>query len=157
MVICLYCGSILEDNELEVKKSWLTDKDYEDVYVCPNCHHDELSEAEKCLQCGEWHDVDEMTEGYCSECAEKLLESFNYDPKGIYELTKEDTDSVEINQFLASVFSPAQIEEILLNRVLEDVKLARQLAPSLEPKFDWFVNNDKEWFLERYNYMNKKR
>ena len=149
--ICEHCGKIVEPDEMEKKKSWLTERDYETLYVCPNCHRDELVEAQKCKKCGEYHAEYTMNEGYCPDCAEEIFDRFKYDPKGIYDLTKEETEEVELNAFLTAVFSTADIEEILINSLVRDAKFCKE--NNYLRDYDWIWKDgylDKGEFLCQY-------
>ena len=153
--ICKACGEVINEAEIVSKREEVAEGYYENYGVCPHCESDALYEAEQCERCGEWFPIDDMVEGYCQDCAEEILHSYDYDAEGIYKVTKGETEHVDINSFLASVFSDVEIEDILLDKAIERAKTDKQFGLDLY-KFDWYIREDKEWFLEHYTDMKER-
>ena len=115
---------------------------YAEFSCCPHCGSN-FDEAIQCEKCGEWFFEDELTEGYCEICVEELEEEFRYDAKKCYELTKEETEKIEINAFLVSQYSIAEIEELLLKDLIESQKQGSSVD------FIDFINENGSWFIEK--------
>ena len=111
---------------------------YTSYACCPECGG-AFGKAVQCKECDEWFFDDELTEGVCDECVEEIKAKYRYDIKGCYELAKTETQSVEINSFLASQYSVADIEELILKDLLQNG----------EVDCSNFINEDDSWFIER--------
>lgn len=46
-------------------------------WICPECGSADFTEMEECCICGEEFDPDELTNGCCDECFEKMLTEDN--------------------------------------------------------------------------------
>lgn len=119
MIKCLYCGSVFDEDEIVHSKQWLTDNYYEIVGLCPNCDHDELADAYRCLICEEYFCEEELTDGLCSECSQELIERYRHDIYGCMRVCQDDKEDVEINAFLAAMYTTQQIEELLFQNLIE--------------------------------------
>lgn len=115
MFKCENCGSVFENPE--IKKGYLCEcgmqSIYESIGVCPNCSCDEYHEAKKCSVCGEYFSETELFGGTCQQC----IDEYTFDIDGCYELSQNDNPSIEINGFLATMFSKSQIEDLLLREL----------------------------------------
>ena len=148
---CGKCGILLDDGDIQVRSSYLCEygecAEYEDIGVCHVCGCDELLEVEECRVCGEWHiaargyDDVQMYDGICENC---LSQATVEECVKIAEV--EGKHMVEINAFLASSFTAAEIEEILV----EVLKRSPQGAVAS------YVNGDPEWFAEQYEKVRKE-
>lgn len=118
MLICNCCGNLIEDYEL--KKTYqchgytsLGQPLEEEIDECCSCGG-EYVRASKCKICGEWFDNEDLY-GICEGCLEE------YETVGTaLEIGENDTTSVEINGFVASVLSAEQINKILAKWVEEN-------------------------------------
>ena len=111
---------------------------YASFSCCPECGGN-FDEAVQCKECNEWFFDDELTDGVCDECIEEIKAKYRYDVKGCYELAKTETQSIEINSFLTSQYSVADIEELILKDLLQ----------SGEVDCSNFINEDDSWFIEK--------
>lgn len=121
--ICNCCGEVVDDLK-EVREFmgyYGSAPAYDSDYVCPYCGSDDLDEAEECECCGEYHRVDELTNGVCDDC----LHSHDKDWKFWYESCRKEeyVDKIDLNLFLCTQFSKEQIEEILYKELCKREKL----------------------------------
>lgn len=148
---CEKCGILLADGDIQVRSSYLCEygecAEYEDISVCPVCGCDELLEVEECVVCGEWHikatgyDDVPMHDGICEECLCKASVD------ECVEIAKEEgKHMVEINAFLASSFTPSEIEDILKDALKKSPKKA----------VTDYALGDTEWFAEQYKKVRKE-
>ena len=148
--ICRNCGATLDEREIKSAWGWLTDdpRDKEEYGVCPVCGSDELEEARTCIKCGEPFLPDDVASciNYCEDCRELIISEYRKDPLKCYEVTSPVDSDVSINAFLASMFSPSQIEVILL----------KELTGSKADCIDG-INADLEWFLECVEISEKEK
>ena len=140
--ICLDCGHIFEEGEQstwsESRGEYWGSPCYETMSGCPLCNGD-YEEAVECEICGSSHLKDELNGGICDECIEK----YRYDIDVCFKIGSNDTESVELNCFLASMFDKKEIEDILF-RELKEAQKYRQIDCE---KF--IVLADGDWFGER--------
>jgi DNA-directed RNA polymerase subunit RPC12/RpoP len=137
---CLDCGKVFEDYakwEENVGEFWGTAA-YETVYGCPHCKG-EFEETIPCDICGEEHLKDELFGGVCKNCIDK----YKYDTKVCFEVGKHASDTVELNLFLATLFTKEEIEEILFKALQEEEKINKTV------NCQKFIDLDKSWFGER--------
>ena len=68
---CDVCGTILEESDLEFRKSELEDSTYPWMLIakCPYCGNEALEDAEKCEICG---DPIRPGEHYCQTCEDNM-------------------------------------------------------------------------------------
>lgn len=62
MLICLECGHVFDEEDVDVVRSYLGECWGQDCYeseACSPCCHDDFTEAYECDCCGEW-----ITESY---------------------------------------------------------------------------------------------
>ena len=114
--ICKDCGRPFDEDE------W-------DVARCPECGGD-IVDAAECPNCGEPFDPDDGM--FCPDCMKFLCA-----PRVAVSaaVSCEDIREVEINGFLASVFTPAEINEIL-TRALKDDRVTRGKVRAYMSDFD---------------------
>lgn len=113
MLVCNFCGALKREEEL---KTYTDVHDWTDlqpltetrtIYDCDVCGKGEYVEAKKCKVCGVlFNDEDRI--GVCEGCLEDE-ETF----ENAVKYGARNTESVEINGFLASLFSHAKINDIL--------------------------------------------
>lgn len=108
MYICLHCGHEFE--ETAAKNYDSATGTWEEC--CPNCGSEDFEEAIKCRICGEVHVDEDMIGQVCKECLDKSVTFGNALRYGADR--KED---VEINGFLTWIYSPEEIESILLKNL----------------------------------------
>lgn len=131
---CENCNSTLDDDMAEVvhnKHEHFGAFCFEDVLQCPMCGG-ELSEVPSCELCGE--PTPELFSGVCMSC----IESKRFDADFCLSLDS-GTEDVEINSFLASVFDPSEIENIL----------RRELSKMEVVDCSKFIDGDVYWFGEQ--------
>ncbi len=130
---CERCGREFENPDT------VTEPHGEKVGCCPYCHG-WFEEMHECKICGEWYTEDELTSGVCNEC----IYSHDTDVELCYKFGGDENalESVKINGFVASVFTPEQINEILMN----EIRVIREFTNlcCLE-----FIGSDKSWFAEK--------
>lgn len=143
---CISCGHVFESGEEDVVEDnvfWIKGARYvEKRSVCPVCGGD-FEEACACKGCGEKHLEDELVNGYCQECVDLAIFKFRRDPIGCFSIAKKakETEAVNINLFLASMFSADEIEQILLRELVQSSIL---MPVDCTP----FIESDKSWFVE---------
>lgn len=75
---CKDCGCIFDEEDANIEDcGFYTEvwghQEYQvfDVLRCPDCNSDEIDDAEKCEECGDYFSPDELDEdGYCPYCHE---------------------------------------------------------------------------------------
>jgi hypothetical protein len=85
---------------------------------------------------------EELEGGICEDCYSKLVMKYKYNPIGCFKLSREEKQSVKINDFLVSQFTERQIEEILLTEIIG-------LASFSPIDCTKFIENDKYWFVNQ--------
>ena len=107
MLICPNCGDLIEEEELRYY--------YEDGRRLPYpCHcGSDYEEARKCKVCGEYFYEEEYRPEYiCDECLEdEACTSY------ALEIGENNTESVEINGYVATLLKPEEINKILTDYV----------------------------------------
>lgn len=140
MYKCLDCGHIFEKGEesvwIESRGECFGFQSYEKMQGCPLCGGD-FQETKPCKICGSEHLEDELNENICDDCIDK----YKYDESMCYLIGKHDTETIDINCFLAAMFSVSEIEEILV-RELASLKKYKHIDCSR------FINQDRSWFAE---------
>lgn len=143
MLQCEKCGKIFDAEDLESEKRFFSyygeTRLYENVSVCPYCGCGNHHEVVKCEWCGEYYDKREEGGCLCDECLSKAT------AKDCFEICKDDKWSVSLNQFIADMFSPQEIEHILLDAL---VKSNADISRFIKGNIDWFSDEYKN-LLER--------
>ena len=142
---CLECGNIFDEGE---QANWSESRgefwgvaSSENMSGCPLCKG-EFEETIPCAICGSEHLAEELSGGVCNDC----IDEYKHDVDVCFNIGAEDTESVELNCFLTSIFSKEEIEEILLAVLQERNGFMRSFVNDLCEKF---VENDRNWFGER--------
>ena len=110
MLICEYCGQVYDENDIEpcVERTYVgSELVHEEEYYGCDCGG-MIVPAVQCGFCGEYCTEDDLVEDICRKC---LDEQCTYE--NVIEMGIECTENYELNGFLASVFSPREIEAIL--------------------------------------------
>lgn len=138
---CIECGNIFEEGE---QARWSEDRGEfwgmscsEEMSGCPKCRGEYMKTA-PCEICGLETINDELNSGVCDKC----LQRYAYDAEMCYRIGKRDTEKVEINCFLASIFSPKEIDEILYREMKIIDKYALVNGNS-------FIDGNCDWFCEQ--------
>lgn len=126
---CLKCGHIFEEGEQKT----FTESYGETMSGCPCCGGS-YEETEACEICGAEHLEKDLMGGVCEEC----INEYKKDIDVCYKVGKNDFESINLNCFLATMFSVEEIEQILIE------KLKKEKADCSE-----FANSDIYWFAER--------
>ena len=138
---CLECGHIFEEGEeghyFENGQYWGAPYSQK-ISCCPLCKGD-YEETVPCEICGSEHLEDELISGICEEC----WENYRYDINTCYEIGKSETDSIELNSFIVSLFDREEMEEILLKALFQEEKIHGKVDCQK------FIDADKSWFAER--------
>lgn len=119
--ICLECGNVFENQE---------------TIGCPYCGG-AYEESIPCVFCGRESLEDDLNGDLCDDCVDK----YKNDIFMCFNVGKNDTESVEINCFLACLFEKDEIEEILF----EELKSRNKYS---EVDCEKFINSDRAWFAE---------
>jgi hypothetical protein len=140
---CVNCGHIFEEGEQAYSgDGWNEPR----VAVCPICK-DDFEDAVACQCCGGHFLKDELKDGRCEECIEEVFKEYRFgNVEKLYLISSDECESVDLNPFVAAMFSAAQINEILLKELLEQEKI-RPVDCSA------FINQDKNWFIEKISEM----
>lgn len=136
---CYECGHIFEEGEQNYSgDGWNEPK----IEVCPVCG-DTFGEAQICSRCGGQFLKDELTEGFCENCVNEAIEEYGFNHiTELYLMASNEKEEVELNAFIASMFSPSQINELLLRELLKSDKIKKVDCSH-------FLKSDKNWFLEK--------
>lgn len=134
---CVECGNIFEYGEQE---SWI-EPHGEKMCGCPLCHGG-YEETMPCAICGSEHLEEELNGGVCDDCIEK----YQHDIDMCLKIGANDTEKLELNCFLASMFDKQEIEEILFRELKNEEKYVKELV-NLD--CEKFVNSNRDWFAER--------
>jgi predicted Zn-ribbon and HTH transcriptional regulator len=102
MLVCRECGYVFEEEEAS---NWVEEHGEENC-GCPRCKG-EFEEAARCKICGEWF-LDNGIDEVCEECKEQNLTYSN-----ALKVGDKEKQTVEINGFMASVYSISEINDIL--------------------------------------------
>lgn len=146
MWICENCGETFreKDMEPEVTKIFVDGQlvHEEEGYYC-YCGGG-IVPAEQCEACGEYYIEDDVTDGVCYKCFDKHCTYQN-----VMEMGIECQENYEINGFLASVFTPKEVEAILM--------VAFENMPEKERQnyIENYYDEDR-WFVVSWLRENKK-
>jgi hypothetical protein len=140
---CLSCGHIFEEGEQSYyeDKHGLENPPFERVVCCPICGG-VYEETERCKICGCECLEEELNSEICDVCVDK----YSRDIDICLKIGEKDTETVELNCFLAFVFDKEYIEKLLLRELNDLRKCAKSL---LEMDCEKFVEMDRCWFAER--------
>lgn len=151
---CEDCGHIFNSGEAAVvldNAEWIGGDYFEEKRdACPCCGSLYIQEAHRCIDCGGLFLEDELEEGFCADCIDTMLFKLKRDPIGCFSVAKNNgaTEAVSLNIFLATMFSPEEIEQILLRELVE----ASAVIPvDCTP----FIECDRSAFIETAANMRK--
>lgn len=140
MLICKDCGKVIADDELithlESRGEFWGNNCFEEIVDKCECGG-EFVEAKQCQMCGEW--ICEDDENVCDDC---LQNNATYD--NALKYGEENKESVELNGFLANVFTADEVNEILIRELDE----AQQLSTKIYKEARWYCLNDKMCFID---------
>lgn len=143
--ICLNCGNVFEDGEQitfqENRGEYFGVPCSKKISGCPKCGG-EYEESTPCDICGSEHLEEDLNGGLCDECIDK----YKHDVDMCYKIGAGDTEAIELNCFLASMFDKEEIEEILFRELKEREKYIKEFVRNDCEKF---INSDRSWFGER--------
>lgn len=149
---CNNCGKIFDEESAKTRRYYICDIGSEAIYesdiVCPNCSYGDFDEVSKCDICGVYYSEDEITGCVCNKC----IEEKRYDIDFCYKISLGENEGVDINCFLASMFTPDEINEILWNNLKEKQKSFNVLQSEIiKQSLDCtdFIDSDREWFSDK--------
>lgn len=100
---------------------------------CPKCHGD-YEEAFQCKVCGTYHIEDDMHDGICNDC----IDANRFDFDACYQISRDDMETeIPINSLLATIFTPKDIEQILIRHI-------REYMPDVD--CGEYIDGDRDWF-----------
>ena len=129
--ICLDCGNIFEDGEIE---SWV-EPHGETMYGCPMCRGN-YEEAVACSVCGSEHLEEDLNGGVCDDCINGYRRDFDF----CYHISLCEEENISINALLISLFDKSDIEAILIEHI-------KNKMPDVD--CSQFIDEDISWFGER--------
>ena len=137
MFKCESCGHLFEEGEQAVweERHGLDTPPYEKWSGCPLCYG-AYEKAEPCKICGS-NTEEELVGGVCEDCFDEC----KHDVDICYKIGENCLEEIEINSFLATIFSVSQIEEILLKEI-------RKAHEIISVDCSEFIEKDKSWFGE---------
>jgi hypothetical protein len=141
---CLDCGHIFEEGEQQIliDRHGIDFPPYEEHCACPSCGGD-YEKAKQCEECGSVFLEDDLTCGFCEECCEKIVKEYSFGHiDELYLINSNSKESVELNRFIYYMFSPEQINEILLNVLKEQDAFKKVDCRD-------FIKEDEYWFIEQ--------
>jgi hypothetical protein len=139
MYKCYDCGHVFEEGEqVHTGDGW----NEPILEVCPVCRGS-FDEAKICSRCGCQFLEDELTEVFCDDCIQEIIEEYSFNHiTELYLMASDEKEEVELNPFIASMFSPSQINELLLRELIKSDKMKNVDCSS-------FVKGDKNWFVSK--------
>lgn len=143
---CSKCGDVFDELNMGHIKSFKCEygeRDiYEDVDCCPSCGSDFFCALDYCELCGNDVYIEDLHDGICEDCLKSIT------PRECYALAHGCAkQTLEFNDYLASIFSVSDIEEILLQIIERDEKHSTYE----------YVSSDKEWFADEIYKLRKGR
>lgn len=110
MYICNNCGRTFNDKTAYM---W-----HGEEACCPDCCSFDYSEAIKCKKCDCFFAEETGEHHLCPTCFGSVEFEYRYNPKKMYSVTNNVKTNVAINDFLSFVFTPEEIEKILLKELI---------------------------------------
>lgn len=139
MFKCLNCGHIFEKGEEthwhDVPVEFWGNVCAEDAAGCPICKG-EYEETTQCIVCGSQHFESELIDSICKNCIDKYRDDF----KMCYNISRSEKEEVKIKSIFAELFTPTEIEIILLEYVMTN-------CPNID--CSKFIDSDIYWFAEK--------
>lgn len=95
----------------------------------------------KCIECGEDCAIENLTDGVCRSCINKLGDDLEL----CYRVGVGDKREIAINGFLFSMFEIEDIEDILLTHLQMDKRLGYNVngAEYIKEDVDWFIRQTR--------------
>lgn len=145
MYKCYDCGHIFDEGE----EKYIGDGWKEPIEaVCPVCKGN-FVEAVRCNCCKGVFLEEELEDGFCQECIDEKLNEYRFGKiQKLYLICSDEKEKVELNPFIAYMFSESQINELLLRELIESDKIKKIDC------FD-FIKEDMDWFIDKI--MKKER
>lgn len=153
MLICNYCGQVISEDELEIKRTATTsfhngvgiETYYEDIPESCSCGGDFI-EAKQCEICEEWNNPDDIYNEVCEKC---LQENATFENALKYGGDEYGKVNVEINGFIATLLGQEKINQILedyvrLNKLPQDEKVAKEFCLNDKYDFSYFVKEQNK-------------
>lgn len=131
MYKCYFCGAIVDEDEYEH-----LDGDCPNPRCCGS-----LEKAKDCKVCGEPF-LSECGESVCDIC---LKEYATVDLALKFTTKRDCTETIEINEFLANMFSREEIERILTRELKEAEKI---YPPIYKEKAVEYLMEDLGWYAD---------
>lgn len=139
---CRDCHETFEEPDTE--REWVGDKEhggYVEYSECPNCGSEDIDDALMCPNCGEF--CGELfgafgKERMCEECIKEFATEENLIRYGY-----EDKQKIEINGYLAEMFSPDEIDR-LLKTELDDRQKYGRCADKDKSRRDTYIEDCKD-------------
>lgn len=142
---CYDCGHVFEDGEQsywsESRGEFWGSSCAEEMSGCPKCNG-EYGEAVPCQVCGLDFLEEELNSFVCDSCVEKYAKDLDM----CFRIGAGDTEKVEINCLLASVFKKEEIEELLFEKLKEKNQYMKEYV---QMDCETFANADRSWFGDR--------
>ena len=109
-----------------------------DYTYCPVCGSDDIGVARRCKSCEGYFFKEEMFCDICDDCVEKHGKTVDM----CYRVGRYYEEEIKLNCFLTNMFTPTEIEFILM----EVLKTAEKEGEDLH--LEKFIECDKDWFAE---------
>lgn len=144
---CLDCGHVFERGEekacVEHQGECHGVKAYEETSCCPLCGG-VYEEASRCKICDMPFCESELDCGVCEECKRDIGREYKYDVKKCYDLAEfsGEKQAIEINSFLACMFTPEEINKILYREIVCASAFSAVDCSA-------FILCDEDWFVEK--------
>lgn len=143
MLICENCGTLVENNELEVYQE---DMHPDGLGYCQSFAKEcscggEFVEAEKCAVCGEFYPENSLSYGVCAECLKREATLENALAYG-----EEEREKITINGLFATLLTEKEIERALLEILLKNKKEGdiKKYCLLDESAFAEFLDNQRQ-------------
>lgn len=130
--ICIHCGHHFEEID---RKHYDRAAGVWEEY-CPNCGSEDFEEAVHCIKCDEFVPEDNMVGSICKGCLEKRINDEEALAYG-----NDRKEAVELNGFLAYIFSASEIEYILKANIPKGYA-RRYITDDIYDFSEWEENND---------------
>ena len=134
---CNECGCLIDRFEFSKKRYFVGEfwgvETYDYLYCCPKCGCEDSYAVKECAECHDWFGEEDLTFGLCKGCLNSAT------PKECFDIADNNMPkkSISLNEFIACMFEPKEIEEILLEIIIKsNIPLSH------------YIDEDKEWFAE---------
>jgi hypothetical protein len=140
---CEKCNAVFDSNRYIYETGTANFPDWFEINdwnytegTCPFCDTEDCPTIELCSACGKYHEFGEMRGGVCPDC----INRYRGNREACYEISQNTPrESIELNAFLLSLFTTAEIEDILLKHARDnDIT-----------DCDTFIDSDDDWFGEQ--------